>query len=164
VQLADLALPELAGVVGHPGSKTFHDSAFPAYDDAGNLLNGAELTALAKQIATDWYRFQLGSLDTKFVGIVPWKPEALSDSVEWTYRKGEVSTRVRRPAWDDHTEELLHAGSWGSNFDATPAAVVRVPPGAATNAKGYQQGFLQVRDQDGALVDGPPVWTQNLNT
>lgn len=163
VSLASLALPELAGVTGHAGSKTLHDSALPAYDDSGALLNGSELAALAKQIATDWYRFQLGNQDVKFIGIVPWTPEALSESVEWTYRKGDVSTRVQRPAWDDRTEELLHAGSYGSNFDVQQSAAVRVPSNPAQNALGYYSGFLQVRNDAGVLVDGPPVWVQNLN-
>lgn len=164
VTLASLALPELAGIAGHSGSKTFHDSALPAYSDGGALLNGAELTALATQIATDWYRFQLADRDVKFAGIVPWQPEGLSDCVEWTYRKNEVSTRVQRPAWDDRTEELLHAGTYGSNFDLTPSAAVRVPPNAAISPEGYLSGFVQVRDDAGELVDGAPVWVQDLNS
>lgn len=164
VTLASLALPELGGATpGYAGTKVFHDSALPAYDDSGNLLNGAELTALATQIATDWYRFQLGSLDTVYNGIVPWVMDALHDSVEWTHRDDLITTRVQRPAWDDLTEETLHAGSYGSNFDLTPNAGIRIPANA-TRSGGYVSGYLQVKDPTtGQLVDGPLVWTQNFN-
>jgi len=120
VTLAALGLPDIpANTPTSPGSKTFHETA-PAQYLAGTLQNQAELTAMLRQIATDYYRFQLGPLDVKYAGVVPWNPEPLNDSVEWIYTAhggaqgdGEVSTRIQRPPFNDLTQELDHGGGAG---------------------------------------------------
>ena len=46
------------------------------------IYDGTNLTALqtlANQFTTDWYRYQVGKLDRRFEGIVPWEPEEKSE-------------------------------------------------------------------------------------
>lgn len=72
---------------------------------------------LAERIALDWCLYQTSPLDVKLNGIVDWEMEGLSDAVEWTFRDGECSTRVMRPAFPDlgtafywHSDVLLDSG------------------------------------------------------
>ncbi len=116
--LTSLGLAEFQGVNGHPGTRWFHDCC--VYDTAGS--NAGEITALARQIATDAYLFSLGRQDTKFASIVPYIPEGMNDFVEWTHHPGEVSTRVQRGNWQEGIEELLH-------YSPTQGSMVKVLPG-----------------------------------
>jgi hypothetical protein len=121
--LADLDVAELEGAVTKAGSvKTFRDLAAACFT-AAVLQNGTELQNLANRVATDWYRFQAAALDVKFWGVVEWEPEGFNDSVEWTYRIDEISTRVQRPAWNDLAEELLHASATCGAAPSTPASL-----------------------------------------
>ena len=45
--------------------------------------NDAALTALATQMAFDFYSWQLGKVDAVYAGVVPWVPEGMSDATEW---------------------------------------------------------------------------------
>lgn len=56
---------------------------------------------LAKQLSLDYCRYATAPVDVKFAGIVNYTPEGISDHIEWTYREGEVSTRVQRPPFDN---------------------------------------------------------------
>jgi hypothetical protein len=109
--LSILGLPSvLADVFSYEGTKTFHDSARANYVN-GVLTNPFELNALTNRIALDFYAFRVSFPDIKFIGIVFWDMEGLSDSVEWTYNLEEISTRVQRGTWNDLTEELGHLSS-----------------------------------------------------
>jgi hypothetical protein len=121
VTLASLALPEFAGIKGHNTTKTFHDTDQAMTPDGINPTNLTELTALTKQIATDFYRYCAAKLDQKYVGILAWQPEGLTDSITWTYQsKPEVSTYLKRGPLVDMTEELLHGGG---NFNVVNGPV-----------------------------------------
>ena len=116
VVLTSLGLTEYTNIVGlkTPAltTKTFHANARANIVSPGPTpTNQTELTNLAKQIATDFYLYRLGYLDRKYANIIAWDMEGLSDSVEWTYRLDEVSTRIQRPPWNDLTEELQHLSS-----------------------------------------------------
>ena len=103
VTLLSLVLTEYpAGFTGHYGDKVFHDTA--TYTGS----NGAEITALATEIARDWYRWQVGRQDVKFASIVPYAPEGLTDRIEWTFSDVEISTRVLRGPWNDLNENMNH--------------------------------------------------------
>jgi hypothetical protein len=135
VTLASLALADIpATTQTSSGSKIFHDTA-PAQYLASVLQNNAELLALAQQAATDWYRFQLSPLDVKLAGIVPWNPEALSDSVEWSYAafagalgEGDCCTRIQRTTFNDLTQELQHGGGAGGQSQEPPCCGPPKPP------------------------------------
>lgn len=102
---ATIAIPFL---VSNQFTKTFHDGAEAVFTiDPETPSNAQELEDLAKQIAVDWYKHQLGTLDVKLPGIVNVALNSNSD-VEWTYRVDEVSTRIQRGPWMDLTSELGH--------------------------------------------------------
>jgi hypothetical protein len=100
------------------GAHLFHDNAVARFTYATDAStptvsdNAAELTALATQIAADWYAWQAAGAERVYGGIVPWVPGGFADAVEWTHRAGEMTTRIRRPPWNDLTEELLHYGTY----------------------------------------------------
>lgn len=124
VSLDSLALPEFAGIKGHPGTRTFHDAT--QYDGT----NGGYLSKLTCQVAIDYYRHLAmpPRLDAKWPGIVPWVPEPFHESVEWTYHKAEVSTRVqpgdRMDRYDDMSSldrsRQARAGPWCVAIEITP--------------------------------------------
>jgi hypothetical protein len=128
ISLADLNIQEL-GTVGNGNIKLFHDSCAAEGPTASTPINATSLTNLAKQIAIDWYLYQLGPLDSKFEGVVDWTIEGLSDSVTWTFVKGELSTRVTRPSWNCLVEELLHGPApteppcWVKVINSTPQTI-----------------------------------------
>ena len=129
VKPSDIPLPDLAGAIFNGNTKVFHDSAVAVYDELGALTNQTELDNLAKQIAADWYSWQLAVFDVKYACIVPYQPEGVSDSIEWTYSKfpEEMSTRVQRGPWNDQTQEILHASpTYGSSTAVAETAPVRV--------------------------------------
>jgi hypothetical protein len=105
VTLASLALAEYANTTAHSGQKVIRSTA--AYGGS----NGAELLALAQQVARDWYGWRLARQWVRFVGLDPYAPEALSDHVEWVTREGCSSTWVRRGPQPEWT--LRHYGSAG---------------------------------------------------
>jgi hypothetical protein len=117
VNLKDLALPEYpkATAPGHTGTKLYRDSAAASFtSNPATPDNLAELQALAKQTASDYYRWRLGRQGVAYAGVVPYKPEGLADSVTWVVREGLCQTRVERPPWNDLAEDLLHGGSHGA--------------------------------------------------
>lgn len=109
VTLSSLNLPEFLNVTGAPWNHTLHRYEYAAFV-AGTWINHAVLTSLAKQFATDWYRWQLGRYDVTYAGIVPWNPEGLHD-VEWrSWVRGEVApmtTHVSRQVFNPK-EDLLY--------------------------------------------------------
>lgn len=112
VTLASLVLPEYAGVSAHSGVKFFRDTAKANYlGQVSTPSNATELTTMANRVATDWYRYQTARQDLKMVGIRSWIMDGLTDSVEWTYRAKEGSTRIQRPPFNDLVEDLLHESS-----------------------------------------------------
>ena len=88
--LASLLLPDLSGAVTNDNLATFSNM------NASDGTNDASLTTLAQQFATDWYRFQVSTLDIKFNGIIPWVPEAMDNYVEWHHGPDGEWTRVMR--------------------------------------------------------------------
>jgi len=91
----------------------------------GGIQNLTELQNLTKQVATDWYRFQVAGMDWKYAGIIPWQPDALHDCVEWAYTAeggpsgaGDCFTRVQRPPLDDLMSELEHGGGFTDSVEA----------------------------------------------
>ncbi len=176
--LSSLALPEYHGIAGHVGTELLTETAI-AYYIAGTLQNGTELTALAKQAATDFYRWRLGRQFIRFLGIDPYTLEALSDHVEWLSRGDECSTWVRRGPYGNALaaaeSQLSHFGSFGSN---PPTGT---PPGGNPACKpitltewrpACNAGFLWVYSRqasiyirsDGCLARSYTEWQQSYST
>lgn len=151
VKLADLNLPEFGPnpTVQVGNSKVFHDGIAATITTPPDPDNLVDLQALTRQVATDWYRYQISPLDIKFAGIAPWVPEGWSDSIEWLWRKDEVSTRVQRGTWNDLVEELCHAPT-------PPTPILTQPfPAALTAVAGTAYSWRAV------IYDGAGEWSLN---
>jgi hypothetical protein len=125
VILASLGLPEFQGVSGFPGSALLHSTALANAPAGTTPPNDAELAALARQLAADWYRHRVAPHDVLYAGVAPWVPSGFTDVIEWTQTPRQVTTRARRGPWLDHREEVFHHGSAGSagGGTGTPSAV-----------------------------------------
>lgn len=96
VTLASLALDEVGDRTGGPGTKVFKSSALARYGGGPDPLNQTELTALAQQVARDWYKWQTAREGWVLDGVAAWTPEALGDTVVWEYRTRMVRTVLHR--------------------------------------------------------------------
>ena len=95
----------------HTGVKLYHNTLRAKTLQGGEPENGPEIDALAARLAKDYYGYIKESFfDRSYAGIVDWRPDGLHD-VSWTYRVGQVQTRVQRLPWNWEPEELLH-GDW----------------------------------------------------
>jgi hypothetical protein len=112
VTLASLALPEFpADLVGFPGSKLFHCKTLATLGGGGTPTNDATLRADAQAIATVYYRWlSRATTDTAFAGVCPWSSSGLEGEVEWLHASDRIETRVTRPPWLEHQDELLTFG------------------------------------------------------
>ena len=113
VTLSSLLLPDYGTITGFSqGDRTLYSTDL-AYYSGSSLQNGTELTALARQIAADWYEWVPGTVDVSYIGIAPWVPEGQHD-LEFIHANGQILTRVRRGPWRDDVQELYHYGAHGS--------------------------------------------------
>jgi hypothetical protein len=163
VTLASLALSDFTGAITGPGTVWIHDSAVATYTGGASPTNQTELDALAQKIATDWYRWAVGDLDIRYPGLVNWTPDGLSDRVEWTYRAGDVSTRVIRGTWDWLVEDMFHAGS-GTPY-SIPASqpipfTVEELDGAPSVTPCYR---VQLDSADGFAVTNPSTGVARID-
>jgi hypothetical protein len=112
VTLASLALPEFpADMVGFPGSKLFHCKTLATLAGGGTPTNDASLRTSAQAIATVYYRWLArATTDTAFAGVCPWSSSGLEGEVEWLHASDRIETRVTRPPWLEHQDELLTFG------------------------------------------------------
>ena len=113
VTLASLVLPEYAGVAGHSGNRLFRDSAGASFFSGGAIPdNAAAITALARQIATDYYQWRTPGLDLALGGAYPWTGKAHSAMVEWVHRHPDtITTRMSRSP--DDARRTYHNGAKG---------------------------------------------------
>lgn len=110
--------PLVSGLSGLATSQNFiHDTAKALYSgenqavSGGVPLNVSGLTALAMQLAQDYYEDQVGAaLNEVYPGIYDWTPEGLHDVV-WTYSdKSRIAgTRLIRNEWNQVIREMQHA-------------------------------------------------------
>lgn len=116
ITLASLSLSDLpANTPTFTGTKVFKSSAVASATTVGGTpTNNTELQALAEQIATDWYRYQVARLDVRYEGVIEWIMEGLTEAVEYEHVFDRISTRVYRGPYLDHIEDLFHLGTFGS--------------------------------------------------
>jgi hypothetical protein len=105
---APASATEIGVITGNGSSKVINTTA------TYNAMDPGPFTALAQQAATDYYRWAVSQLDLKQYGVIPWVQDALSQSVEWTARIAEYSTRIQRPPWNADISFQPYYGSAGS--------------------------------------------------
>lgn len=114
--LASLALAEFTGALANANTHVLHPSAVAAYVGAGvTPSNQTELDAMAGQMATDWYRWQLGKANVAFNGTVSFVPCGLVDAIEWDWDQPRPRTSVYRAPFNDMaSKRLTSTGAGGS--------------------------------------------------
>lgn len=119
VTLAGLALAEYEDHVGRPGAvQVIHSAAIANFVGGGPTPdNDAELTALAEQIATDWYLWRAANVEVRYRGAVAIESTGMRD-VEWLHGGcspgsggGGMVTSVRRATWEPIGGVLGHVGA-----------------------------------------------------
>jgi len=104
--LFDIGLAAFRNTVGYPWTRLLHRYEIATYGASPPPTNQADLDALALQMATDWYQWQLGTLDRYFAGIAEWNPEGLHD-ITFEQRGGKITTHVQRMVFNP-AEDLLY--------------------------------------------------------
>jgi len=101
--------------LGGLGTHTIHSTAKALFDCeadlSGNPRNNTELSALALQLAKNyWDGLSLSALDEVYPGTYAWSPEGYNDII-WTYssRSRLASTRVFRSEWNQIVREYQHS-------------------------------------------------------
>ncbi len=95
VALASLGLLQYAGAATYAGSPVLRTVLAGA---------GAQIAALASQIASDWYSWRQARPDVVYEGVCPWTPTGVEDRIEWSHRDDGIYTRVQRPPWNERTD------------------------------------------------------------
>lgn len=128
-------------------------------------LNVSGLTALAMQLAYDYYAFQaIGALDEVYPGTYAWTPEGINDIV-WTYGGNlrQATCRVFRSEWNQMVHEFQHstppaafAGSPAGQTDTDTPRGVGGPSVAQTHRDqyGWFSGILPVPTLASPLTSG----------
>lgn len=106
----------------HTTAKAFYSGEAQA---SGHPVNRSGITALAMQIARDYYGSKIAAaLDEVYPGTYNLFLEGLHDVV-WTYsaRHRQASARVLRTGWNEDVSEMQHAGPPLSGTAVTPRGV-----------------------------------------
>lgn len=167
VQLTSLALPDFAGVLGFlGGTKTFHATAVAGQQPTiSPPYNDAELQTLSEQIATDFYRQQVGQLDLRLVGYPAWVLTGLDDHAEYSH-DADCGLRVVRGPWLDHLDELLYWSTYGSSPSETIPPVVNFVEitSLTQNADGLYPARIVTYDKTTKTwIPGQTVWWRDAN-
>lgn len=88
-------------------------------------LNASGLTAMAMQIAQDYYNAQAAAaLDEVYPGTFAWTPEGIHDII-WTYsdKARQATTRVMKTEWNASVADMQQASPALSGFTNTPGGV-----------------------------------------
>ncbi len=123
---------------------TVHSTAKALYSGEiqATPVNSSGLTALALQIAKDYYDGQvLSALDEVYPGTYAWTPEGIHDIV-WTYseRKHQASTRIMRAEWNAIASEMQHRSVAMSGYSSVPKGVGG--PSVAQNIRDQTSGTI----------------------
>jgi hypothetical protein len=171
------------GVVTNNTEKVIHSSCYADFSSgSGTPSNDTALSALAAQIATDFYAWKAKNYDYTFNSVVNWQPCGHDDYIEWTFGgqlpNGQylAQTRVQNFAHDFGVDQqcsqdsTLHIiDSWGikglynksDNSGTDPwtsgtYAQVRVYTGSGAGSyAGYK---VKAFNLFGSIPDGNTVW------
>jgi hypothetical protein len=126
-----------AGVPNAPASiqgvqstiKWFHDSAIALFNQGSSTpTNQADLDALANRILKDYWGWLTESFDEVYPEVIAPVPNALLDTIEWTYRpRGELFTRLFTKEYNSDPEELFHWYPTSGCVDVSSANLVVGP-------------------------------------
>lgn len=163
--LASLSLTSYYGAyTGKAGDvKLYTDDAYAIYDDEldGTPNNASDLQTLATAMATAFYKFMAGRQSTRFGGIVPYTPEALSDSIEWVYEAGNCYTLVQRGPWNDLADRLNH---YTADDPVECCPEYWCVADTTTAASGHYDGkYYRWDDATNALEEVGDCWIKMLN-
>jgi hypothetical protein len=153
VNLDSLNLASYANVTGRSGEYLVHSTAVASYAANDSVVNQAELTSLANQIAADFYNWRFSPLEIRYEKAVPWVMDGIYD-VEWVHR-GYMMTSVRRSAWQPVFGKLMHAGTFGSASESCCGPVISIVSQTPTNGT-Y---FATLQD----LLATSPTWASGAN-
>lgn len=170
VTLASRALAEFKNITGAPWTKVLHRYEIAEWEGTPNgsssvFINKTTLTALAKQVATDWYRWQLEKLDVQYVGSCPWNPDGLED-IEWRQSAGVIATRIIRGPFNPPEDLLFRAPALVGNNSLIPNLYV-TNNFYIYNDQTYQTYFsytinyvtnTSVINIYNTIINGDPVW------
>jgi hypothetical protein len=153
--LQNLGLAQFpAPVMGYAGAKFIRSGEGVNYTSgAANPDNFTNLDNLAKQLATDFYLWQLGKNHIAYAGIVPYVPEAISD-ILWVYRQDQVATKVLRGPWNDPGPLEIH--------HCEDVEIVRIK--STVKVGNYYDAVIQKYNfTTGAWEDKEDVWVLDAN-
>jgi hypothetical protein len=100
---------DLTGIAG--AKHTVRDTAIALFNVGSSTpTNQSVLDTLARKLAQDWFDYTTADVpgDVIYAGITTPEPCALIDSIEWTYRAGDVSTHLQSPPYNESVEEFQH--------------------------------------------------------
>jgi hypothetical protein len=100
---------DLTGIAG--AKHTVRDTAIALYAvGATDPSNKTVLDSLANKLAQDWFDYTTADVpgDVIYAGIKRPEPCSLIDTIEWTYRAGDVSTHLQAPPYNESVEEFQH--------------------------------------------------------
>jgi hypothetical protein len=144
------ASTSLAGVTST--SHLIHDTALALFSSTGvtgTPDNNTNLTALANQIAQDYYAWRVLGWDRVVAGIVSHAQDGFTDVVELSYREespGYPNTRARAYIGNDDCEEMNHSDAPGWMPTAQVYHVITTTAiAAATSANQMTSGTATVR-------------------
>jgi hypothetical protein len=169
VTLTSLSLSEMGTAAGFNGTKTLRTSLAATYTPPATIpTNEATLLALAKQAASDWYRWMAEGIDACYSGCVPWVFDGIVALAEYVADANRVTTRVERGPYLDHSQTLLIGNYFGPGKGCQPAtgtakATTFIPARVGAIA-GVGQGIIQtvVGQVIGNLAPGTVIAFDNV--
>jgi hypothetical protein len=116
VTLASLLPPASVNLPQFVGAATFDGTELLRCSANAGPSNGAEIAALATQLAADWYSWQgVRRAHLSLSGAASWAPTGGEERIELYHGADTILTRIRRPPWNERDETgLLVQGSAGS--------------------------------------------------
>lgn len=114
-------LSEFTGVTGFVGNKPIVADLTAVFTvDPVTPDNLTTLIDYAAAAATDYYLWQLGTVDTTITGIAAYDSNSLVDYIEWRYVKGMCSTRIVRKRWQDREMGMYRQSGLEGYLSAWP--------------------------------------------
>lgn len=109
INIEDVGFPDYEGAIGY---YVAHDSAIAMYDGTGsNPTNQTDIDAIAKQIATDFYKWRSFRFDRVYNGVIAPEMDALIDTMEVVITENDAHTRLTTAPFNGEPEEFSHYDS-----------------------------------------------------
>jgi hypothetical protein len=112
--------------------------------------------AFRRQVAQDWYLWQLSSVDATLPGVWDWTPTGAEDRVEWKYDNGPILTRILRRPFCELADGFVY---WSSQPLVRVTAAGEDGTGEYTRRFSVQEVAIQEDGADRNLVDLDRQWS-----